>query len=61
MEIYQAWRGLASPEEIQIIEQPFDADGSGKEPRYYQRAAINLLRPSPKASSGCSLSSRVAS
>jgi type I restriction enzyme R subunit len=39
--LYQHWKGLAAPEAIKLIEQPFHTDGSGKEPRYYQRVAIN--------------------
>ncbi|CAH1207513.1 Type I restriction enzyme EcoEI R protein [Candidatus Nitrotoga sp. BS] len=39
--LYQQWKGLASPEAVQLIEQPFYTDGSGREPRYYQRVAIN--------------------
>jgi len=38
---YQQWKGLATPEAVQLIEQPFHTDGSGREPRYYQRVAIN--------------------
>ena len=37
---YRAWKGLA-PEQEQIVLQPYYDDGSGKEPRYYQRNAIN--------------------
>ncbi|MBX9899358.1 MAG: DEAD/DEAH box helicase family protein [Burkholderiaceae bacterium] len=39
--LYQQWKGLAAPEAIKLIEQPFHTDGSGREPRYYQRVAIN--------------------
>ncbi len=39
--LYQQWKGLAEPEALKLIEQPFYTDGSGKEPRYYQRVAIN--------------------
>jgi type I restriction enzyme R subunit len=39
--LYQQWRGLIAPELIKLVEQPFYTDGSGKEPRYYQRVAIN--------------------
>jgi type I restriction enzyme R subunit len=39
--LYQQWKGLAQPAEIKLIEQPFHTDGSGREPRYYQRVAIN--------------------
>jgi len=37
---YCAWKGLA-PEQEKIVLQPYYDDGSGKEPRYYQRNAIN--------------------
>ena len=37
---YRAWKGLAAAEE-QIILQDYFEDSSGKEPRYYQRIAIN--------------------
>ena len=37
---YRTWKGLA-PEQEQIVLQPYYDDGSGKEPRYYQRNAIN--------------------
>src|SRR5262249_28630687 len=37
---YRQWKGLASAQE-KIVLQPFHDDGSGKEPRYYQRNAIN--------------------
>jgi len=40
-QLYQQWKGLATPEAIKLIEQPFYTDGSGREPRYYQRVAIN--------------------
>lgn len=39
--LYQQWKGLAAPEAVRLIEQPFHTDGSGREPRYYQRVAIN--------------------
>jgi type I restriction enzyme R subunit len=39
--LYQQWKGLAAPEAVRLIEQPFHTDGSGKSPRYYQRVAIN--------------------
>jgi type I restriction enzyme R subunit len=39
--LYQQWKGLAAPEAVKLIEQPFHTDGSGKSPRYYQRVAIN--------------------
>jgi len=39
--LYQQWKGLAAPEAVKLVEQPFYTDGSGREPRYYQRVAIN--------------------
>lgn len=38
---YCAWKGLQDPAAVKLIEQPYHTDGSGKEPRYYQRVAIN--------------------
>ena len=37
---YREWKGLDATEE-QIVLEPYYDDGSGKEPRYYQRNAIN--------------------
>lgn len=37
---YCVWKGLA-PEQEKTVLQPYYDDGSGKEPRYYQRNAIN--------------------
>lgn len=39
--LYQQWKGITTTDALKLIEQPFHADGSGKEPRYYQRVAIN--------------------
>ncbi|WP_263064398.1 EcoAI/FtnUII family type I restriction enzme subunit R [Dickeya dadantii] len=39
--VYQQWKGLVAPEAVKLIEQPCYTDGSGREPRYYQRVAIN--------------------
>lgn len=39
--LYQQWKGLTEPAAIKLVEQPFYTDGSGREPRYYQRVAIN--------------------
>ncbi|MFP3478557.1 MULTISPECIES: EcoAI/FtnUII family type I restriction enzme subunit R [Burkholderia] len=39
--LYQQWKGLAEAAAVKLVEQPFYTDGSGKEPRYYQRVAIN--------------------
>lgn len=37
---YRDWKGFA-PEQEKIVLQPYYDDGSGKQPRYYQRNAIN--------------------
>jgi type I restriction enzyme, R subunit len=37
---YCAWKGLTKQQQ-QIVTQDYYTDGSGKEPRYYQRIAIN--------------------
>lgn len=37
---YKEWKGINPPAEP-IIEHPYYTDGSGREPRYYQRVAIN--------------------
>jgi type I restriction enzyme R subunit len=37
---YLVWKGLG-PQQEKIVLQPYYDDGSGKEPRYYQRNAIN--------------------
>jgi type I restriction enzyme, R subunit len=37
---YRTWKGLA-PVQEEIVLQNYHDDGSGKEPRYYQRIAIN--------------------
>ena len=39
--LYQQWKGLSDPAAVKLIEQPIHADGSGREPRYYQQVAIN--------------------
>lgn len=38
--IYRGWKGLSLEQEHVVLQDYFD-DGSGKEPRYYQRNAIN--------------------
>ena len=37
---YRAWQGLATEQDAMVLQHYHD-DGSGKEPRYYQRIAIN--------------------
>ncbi len=37
---YKQWKGIDPPAE-NVVTQPYYTDGSGKEPRYYQRVAIN--------------------
>jgi type I restriction enzyme R subunit len=39
--LFQQWKGLTEPKAVELVEQPFYTDGSGREPRYYQRVAIN--------------------
>lgn len=39
--LYQTWKGIAEKEAVKLVEQPYYTDASGKEPRYYQRVAIN--------------------
>ncbi|HWR14148.1 MAG TPA: DEAD/DEAH box helicase family protein [Terriglobales bacterium] len=39
---YRAWKELTSNDEQVVLQNYFD-DGSGKEPRYYQRVAINRV------------------
>ena len=39
---YRLWKGLSPPAE-KIARQPFHDDGSGKEPRYYQRIAVQRV------------------
>lgn len=41
-QLYKQWKGIDKPESLKLVEQPYHVDGSGKEPRYYQRVAINL-------------------
>ena len=43
---YRIWKGLA-PAEEEIILQNYFEDSSGKEPRYYQRIAINRVIDRP--------------
>jgi type I restriction enzyme R subunit len=38
--MYCQWKGLTPSQEELVLQDYFD-DGSGKEPRYYQRKAIN--------------------
>lgn len=39
-DLYKQWRGIDQPAE-QLIKSEYYDDGSGKQPRYYQRIAIN--------------------
>lgn len=39
--IYQQWKNIESEPQRSLITEPYHTDGSGKEPRYYQRVAIN--------------------
>lgn len=38
---YRRWRGIDNTEETQVVASSYYEDGSGKQPRYYQRIAIN--------------------
>jgi type I restriction enzyme R subunit len=40
--LYQKWKGLSQPEQIDLISEPYFNDGGGREPHYYQRVATNL-------------------
>jgi type I restriction enzyme, R subunit len=39
--LFQRWKALTEPAAVALVAQPFYTDGSGKQPRYYQRVAIN--------------------
>jgi type I restriction enzyme R subunit len=39
--VYQQWKDLTTESSTTLVEQPYYSDGSGREPRYYQRVAIN--------------------
>ncbi len=39
--LHRKWKGLDQESSVALVEQPYHSDGSGKEPRYYQRVAIN--------------------
>lgn len=40
--VYRQWKELpADDEKLNLLSQPYHNDGSGKEPRYYQKVAIN--------------------
>ena len=41
--IYQQWKGMTSPDAHQLMAQPYYTDGTGKEPYYYQKVAINRV------------------
>ena len=38
---YKAYKGIDTPEQANVIEQPYFSDGSGRKPRFYQQIAIN--------------------
>lgn len=40
-QLYRKWRGIDTAAEPQVVEEPYHEDVSGKQPRYYQRIAIN--------------------
>lgn len=39
--LYRKWRGIDAELAIDVVDSPYHDDGSGKQPRYYQRIAIN--------------------
>jgi len=39
--IYRHWKSIELEPQKKLVSQPYHTDGSGKEPRYYQRVAIN--------------------
>lgn len=41
LSIYQQWKGIGEPSAVQLMQQPYHVDGSGKNPYYYQAVAIN--------------------
>lgn len=40
-EKYKKYKGIVTPEEEKIVEQPYYDDGTGRRPRYYQQIAVN--------------------
>ena len=40
---YWAWKGLSAPDQQLMAAQDYYSDGSGRDPRYYQRTAINRV------------------
>jgi len=41
MAIYKQWKGVQTPAQETILTQPYYADGTDKQPHYYQEVAIN--------------------
>lgn len=41
LSIYQQWKGIGESSAVQLMQQPYHVDGSGKTPYYYQAVAIN--------------------
>lgn len=39
--LYRQWKGLGNTSALKLIEQPYHTDTNGREPRYYQRVAVN--------------------
>jgi type I restriction enzyme R subunit len=48
---YRAWKGM-SYENERVVRFPYHDDGSGKEPRYYQRIAIQRVVEAVRGASG---------
>lgn len=40
---YCTWKGLTASAQQQVVAQDYYSDGSGRDPRYYQRTAINRV------------------
>ena len=40
---YRRWKGFDTNPQQALLAEPYHTDGSGKEPRYYQRVAINRV------------------
>lgn len=39
--LYRQWKGLGNTSALKLIEQPYHTDTNSREPRYYQRVAVN--------------------
>ena len=41
--LYQQWKGLSAPASVKLMEQPYHVASIDRQPRYYQRVAINRV------------------